>query len=103
MSTDPNDSSLSEQALVTAVQNSQDQPHDVSQTIHSHGSGDKGKHHAWLEKLVPGIEKLTVHYHAGNFVAVRDPSKPPGSVKIFESMPIYARCVLWRHCLELFK
>ena len=29
--------------------------------------------------------------HAGNFVAIRDRSKPPGSVKIFESMPIYAR------------
>ena len=49
------------------------------------------KRHAWLESLVPGIEKLTVHFHAGNYVAVRDRSKPPGSVKVFESMPVYAR------------
>jgi len=91
MSTDNTNSPLSEQALVAAVQNSSDQSDDVTKGIHSHGSGDTGKHHAWLEKLVPGIEKLTVHYHGGNFVAIRDPSKPPGSVKIFESMPIYAR------------
>ena len=44
-------------------------------------------------KLVPGIEKLAVKMHAGNFVAIRNRSKPPGSDKIFESMPIYARYV----------
>ena len=49
------------------------------------------KRHAWLESLVPGIEKLTVTFHAGNYVAIRDSNKPPGTVKVFESMPIYAR------------
>ena len=29
--------------------------------------------------------------HAGNYVAYRDKSKPPGANKFFESMPIYAR------------
>jgi hypothetical protein len=49
------------------------------------------KRHAWLESLVPGIEKIAVHFHAGNYVAIRDASKPPGTVKVFESMPVYAR------------
>ena len=64
---------------------------NVEEGIHSHGHD---KRHAWLEKLVPGVEKLTVKFHAGNFVAIRDKSKPPGSERFFESMPIYARFVI---------
>lgn len=86
------DASLHTQALVASVQNSDNAKHDVTQGIHSHGDSPRGsKRHAWLEKLIPGIENVTVKYHGGNYVAVRDPSKPPGSVKVFESMPIYAR------------
>ncbi|KAH8110282.1 phosphatidylserine decarboxylase-domain-containing protein [Phellopilus nigrolimitatus] len=83
-----------------AVQNSDDQRHDVTKGIHAHGDANPAaesahahtsKRHAWLEHLVPGIERITVKYHAGNFVALRDPTKPPGSTTMFESMPIYAR------------
>ncbi|RDB23914.1 Phosphatidylserine decarboxylase proenzyme 2 [Hypsizygus marmoreus] len=40
----------------------------------------------WIHKLIPGIEKLAVAYHIGNFVLVRETGEP-----IFESMPLYAR------------
>ncbi|EJD03311.1 uncharacterized protein FOMMEDRAFT_20446 [Fomitiporia mediterranea MF3/22] len=89
------EASLSAQALAAAVENSDSRKHDVTQGIHGHGDEEQTapghKRYAWLEKLIPGIEKVTVKYHGGNFVALRDPTKPPGSVKIFESMPIYAR------------
>jgi len=55
--------------------------------IHSHDH----KHIGWLSTLIPGAEKLAVKAHAGNFVAERDKSQPPGSKKFFESMPIYVR------------
>ena len=85
------------QALAAAVQNSDNGAEDVTKTIHSHGDVDEtsetghSKRHKWLEKLIPGVEKLVVKYHAGNFVAYRDTSKPPGSNKFFESMPLYER------------
>ncbi|TDL21984.1 hypothetical protein BD410DRAFT_789065 [Rickenella mellea] len=72
-------------ALAGAVQQSENAS-NVTDSIHAHGH----EHH-WLQKLVPGIEKIVVKTHTGNFIAVRDKSKPPGSEKIFESMPIYAR------------
>ncbi|KAI5117883.1 hypothetical protein M0805_002274 [Coniferiporia weirii] len=86
------DRELGSQALTAAVQNSGGA--DVTNGIHDHGDHKTehgSKRHAWLERLVPGIEHLTVKYHVGNEVALRDPTKPPGSVTIFESMPIYAR------------
>jgi phosphatidylserine decarboxylase len=43
-------------------------------------------HFAWLHKLVPGIEKLAVEYHVGNYVVMRGGGEP-----FFESMPLYAR------------
>ena len=75
-------------ALVTVVQKSEEHE-EVTKSIHSHG--DHNKRHEWLERLIPGLEKITVKFHAGNFVAYRDRSQPPGSNKFFESMPIYAR------------
>lgn len=102
----PDDVQLGTDALAAAVQHS----NDPASSIHDHGDGDapafsapvagdtaqhaeqhSTKRHAWLERLVPGAEKLTVKFHAGNYVAVRDETKEPGSVKIFESMPLYAR------------
>ncbi|KAL5528152.1 hypothetical protein ACEPAF_7288 [Sanghuangporus sanghuang] len=87
------DAALNAQALDTVVQNTEHQKHDVTKGIHAHDetTAPSPKRHEWLEKLIPGIEKVTVKYHAGNYVALRDPSQPPGGVKIFESMPIYAR------------
>lgn len=40
----------------------------------------------WIHSLVPGIEKLAVEYHCGNYVVVRGSSEP-----FFETMPLYAR------------
>ena len=91
------DANLGAQALAAAVQNSDNGAEDVTKTIHSHGDVDEAsetghsRRHKWLEKLIPGVEKLVVKYHAGNFVAYRDTSKPPGSNKFFESMPLYER------------
>lgn len=42
----------------------------------------------WIHSLIPGIEKLAVAYHIGNFVVVRGTNEP-----FFESMPLYARLV----------
>ena len=69
---------VSAKALETVVHN---------ENIHSHDH----KHAGWLSSLIPGAEKLTVNVHAGNFVAERDKSQPPGTKKFFESMPIYVR------------
>ncbi|KAK7060844.1 hypothetical protein VNI00_000577 [Paramarasmius palmivorus] len=57
---------------------------DVSHTTHAHPM--TLYRIPWLDKLVPGLEKLAAKYHIGNFVVVRD----TGAL-IFESMPIYAR------------
>ena len=94
-------------ALEASVQNSETERHDVTQGIHSHGDyhkeasrerGEKtSKRHAWLEKLVPCFESLSVKYHAGNYVALRDPTKAPGTEKFYESMPVYARYVYCCH------
>ncbi|THH09563.1 hypothetical protein EW145_g1929 [Phellinidium pouzarii] len=92
------DADLGAQALAAAVHNTGVEHADATNGIHDHGdpAATHGpKRHAWLEHLVPGIERLTVKYHVGNYVALRDPSKPPGSVTIFESMPIYARRVFF--------
>ncbi|KAF9005969.1 phosphatidylserine decarboxylase-domain-containing protein [Cyathus striatus] len=40
----------------------------------------------WLQRVIPGIEKLAASYHVGNFVVVRGQTEP-----FFEPMPLYAR------------
>lgn len=40
----------------------------------------------WVHHLIPGIEKLAVEYHCGNYVVVRGTNEP-----FFETMPLYAR------------
>ena len=40
----------------------------------------------YLNKVVPGLEKLATKHHVGNYVAIRGTNQ-----KFFESMPIYAR------------
>lgn len=63
--------------------------HDVSHGIHMHGKNVFEV--PWIHKMIPGIEKLASNYHIGNFVVVRESGE-----RIFESMPIYARCVLFK-------
>ncbi|KAJ3777685.1 phosphatidylserine decarboxylase-domain-containing protein [Lentinula raphanica] len=58
--------------------------HDVSHGIHMHGKTVFEV--PWIQKMIPGIEKLAANYHIGNFVVVRKSGE-----RIFESMPIYAR------------
>jgi len=41
---------------------------------------------SWVHSLIPGIEKLAVEYHCGNYVVVRGTNEP-----FFETMPLYAR------------
>ena len=100
--TTADDIDLGTKALAAVVDNSS----DPASSIHDHGdgtpsfyapvAGDTAQHaethsrqHAWLETLIPGAEKLTIKFHAGN-VAIRDSTKLPGSVRFFESMPLYA-------------
>ncbi|KAF9475217.1 hypothetical protein BDN70DRAFT_908230 [Pholiota conissans] len=40
----------------------------------------------WVQILIPGIERLAVEYHVGNYVVMRGSNEP-----FFESMPLYAR------------
>ena len=52
-------------ALEAAVDNTAIERHDVSKGIHDHGDAEpasktKSKRHQWLEKLIPGIEDITV-------------------------------------------
>ncbi|KAM5545233.1 hypothetical protein V8D89_001344 [Ganoderma adspersum] len=73
--------------LVAALQKLLDksaEEDDVRKSIHA------PMHQLWhipfIDKLIPGIEKLANQYHIGNFVVVRGTGE-----KIFESMPIYPR------------
>ena len=77
---DPND-------IVAALQkllNKSEEEDDVRKSIHA------PMHQLWhipfIDKLIPGLEKLANQYHVGNFVIVRGTGE-----KIFESMPIYPR------------
>ncbi|KAF8909349.1 phosphatidylserine decarboxylase-domain-containing protein [Gymnopilus junonius] len=40
----------------------------------------------WLHNFIPGIQKLAVEYHCGNYVVMRGSEEP-----FFETMPLYAR------------
>ncbi|GAA5914585.1 uncharacterized protein JCM6883_004428 [Sporobolomyces salmoneus] len=51
-----------------------------------HTPTDHAVHHAWLRRIVPGIETLAAKYHLGNWVV----DKKTGERK-WESMPIYVR------------
>lgn len=72
-------------ALMTLVERSAKYP-DVAE--HLHAPMHKIQHMSWLHSLVPGIEKLAVKYHIGNYIAVRGSNET-----FFESMPLYVRWV----------
>lgn len=69
---------------LTALVDHSAEHHDVSKGIHL--SMHSLPHVPWIHELIPGIEKLAVDYHVGNYVLPRGSDKP-----FFESMPIYAR------------
>lgn len=73
--------------LSKLVSNSADEPdvgHHILAPMHTL---DKS-HFDWIRKLIPGLERVAVEYHVGNFVAIRGTDE-----RFFESMPLYARCV----------
>ncbi|POY70494.1 hypothetical protein BMF94_6562 [Rhodotorula taiwanensis] len=62
-------------------------PGEPPKDLDIHTPAEKGVKHSWLQRYVPGIEKLAAEYHVGNYVVTRD--DPPN--KFWESMPIYVR------------
>ncbi|TFK71358.1 hypothetical protein BDN72DRAFT_895722 [Pluteus cervinus] len=60
--------------------------HDVSDGIHATVHMLSSKVDSGLKKAVPGLERLTVDHHAGNYVVVRETGE-----RIFEAMPMYVR------------
>ncbi|PPQ97431.1 hypothetical protein CVT26_006778 [Gymnopilus dilepis] len=71
--------------LSKLVATSADEPdvgHHILAPVHTLNKS----HFDWIRKLIPGIERVAVEYHVGNFVAIRGTDE-----KVFESMPLYAR------------
>ena len=80
--------------LSKLVATSADEPdvgHHILAPVHTLNKS----HFDWIRKLIPGIERVAVEYHVGNFVAIRGTDE-----KVFESMPLYARCVTLDMCSE---
>lgn len=75
------------EGLSTVVEHSAWNP-NLKATIHAPMHVLAHESFTWLHKLVPGIEKLAVEHHVGNYVAMRGGGEP-----FFESMPLYARYV----------
>lgn len=71
--------------LSAVVEHSADNA-NVAHHIHTPIHMLVGSH--WIQSLIPGIEKLAVDYHCGNYVVVRGSDEP-----FFETMPLYARWV----------
>ena len=71
--------------LQSIISKSAEDP-DVTHAIHAPLDTLTKLH--WVQKLIPGIEKLAVEYHIGNYVIVRGEKEP-----FFESMPLFARHV----------
>ncbi|PPR03223.1 hypothetical protein CVT26_008071 [Gymnopilus dilepis] len=69
--------------LAAIVDHSAQEPNIVS---HIHAPLHSLAQAHWIHKFIPGIQKLAVEYHCGNYVVVRGSSEP-----FFETMPLYAR------------
>ncbi|KAF5316494.1 hypothetical protein D9619_006360 [Psilocybe cf. subviscida] len=69
---------------LNAVVDKSDTHADV--TDHIHAPTNTERKLSWIERLIPGIERLAVEYHCGNFVVARGSETP-----FFETMPLYAR------------
>ena len=74
-------------ALEALVDGSATSSEDVTQGVDMHSTHMGNA--SWIHKLIPELERLMAEYHVGNYVVVNRDS----GEQIFESMPIYARCV----------
>ena len=83
---DSQDPKVAADALDTLVDNSAKHP-DVEHGIHAQMHKIRESH--FVQKLIPGMEKVASDYHVGNFVVLRGTGE-----KFFESMPLYPRCVV---------
>lgn len=106
------DQKTTEAALEAVVNNSKAES-NVSKGIHA--TVRSTSKIPFIHKLIPGLETLANKYHVGNYVAIRcafDQSIVPapdhwlyycdrgGDETFFESMPIYARYIVWwLHCI----
>jgi len=77
------DPAVSANALHTLVDNSS-KHENVEHGIHA--QMHKLMDHPYIQKLIPGLEKVASDYHVGNFVAMRGSDE-----RFFESMPLYPR------------
>ncbi|BGP43252.1 hypothetical protein JCM10450v2_007397 [Rhodotorula kratochvilovae] len=62
-------------------------PDEEPKSLDIHTPAHEGVKHSWLQRFVPGIERVAASYHLGNYVTTRGPD----AVKVWESMPIYVR------------
>uniref|UniRef100_A0A0K3CT30 phosphatidylserine decarboxylase n=1 Tax=Rhodotorula toruloides TaxID=5286 RepID=A0A0K3CT30_RHOTO len=62
-------------------------PDEEPKELDIHTPAEHGVKHKWLQRFVPGIEKIASEYHVGNYVMTRGDN----AVKVWESMPIYVR------------
>ncbi|TNY19499.1 phosphatidylserine decarboxylase-domain-containing protein [Rhodotorula diobovata] len=62
-------------------------PDEEPKEIDIHTPAEEGIAHAWLQRFIPGIEKVAASYGLGNYVVTRG----PGGTKVWESMPLYVR------------
>ncbi|TKA54757.1 hypothetical protein B0A53_02566 [Rhodotorula sp. CCFEE 5036] len=86
--TEPHPRELHEGDFVTALDGLTHAPDEPPKDLDIHTPAATGVKHPWLQRLIPGIEKLAAGYHLGNYVLTR--TDPPE--KVWESMPIYVRC-----------
>ncbi|BGP19809.1 hypothetical protein JCM10213_003118 [Rhodosporidiobolus nylandii] len=63
-------------------------PEEEPKDLDIHTPAAHGVKHSWLQRLVPGIEKLAVYENLGTYVAIGRGENPQ---KVWESMPIYVR------------
>ncbi|KWU43859.1 hypothetical protein RHOSPDRAFT_34660 [Rhodotorula sp. JG-1b] len=86
--TEPHPRELHQGDFVTALDGLTHAPDEPPKDLDIHTPAATGVKHPWLQRLIPGIEKLAAGYHLGNYVLTR--TDPPE--KVWESMPIYVRC-----------
>ncbi|GAA6056378.1 hypothetical protein JCM3770_005979 [Rhodotorula araucariae] len=62
-------------------------PDEEPKGLDIHTPAHQGVNHSWLQRFIPGVEKVAAGYHLGNYVTTRGPD----AVKVWETMPIYVR------------
>ncbi|GAA5931110.1 uncharacterized protein JCM15063_002546 [Sporobolomyces koalae] len=82
----PRDAQFAQADYSTVLDTLTHEPTDPPPALDVHTPSDQAVHHAWLKKLVPGIETIAAKYHLGNWVVDRQSGQ-----RRWESMPIYVR------------